>query len=42
MPEYSLEKFEGDMKQLGGMIENFYSQDGGDEKEIKKEKEHLK
>jgi|SaaInlStandDraft_1057018.scaffolds.fasta_scaffold02408_3 hypothetical protein len=29
MPEYSLEKFEADMKQLGGMIESFYSQDGG-------------
>jgi hypothetical protein len=27
--EYSMEQFNDDLKQLGGMIENFYSQNGG-------------
>ena len=30
MPTYTHEQFQQDLAQLGGMIENFYSQHGGE------------
>lgn len=34
--EYSMKQFNDDMKQLGGMIENFYSQNGGKKRSVGK------
>lgn len=38
MSKYTLEKFNSDMKQLGGMIESFYSQKGGQSNSVNNSK----